>query len=161
MCIHLQSHSLIHYVTRNFAALRLSSGMRHPKRINCEVASSSVSSSAPHHWSPEVPCDAQAIHFSKISSDTSCLSFASPSDQRSARASFRRSSSSLISEFDSSVFKFSSSLSFKNPSAFSRCWRQGRSQLHGWGLFANDFIPPGQRITECALLAGTLTAPHA
>ncbi len=77
-------------------------------------------------------------------------SFASRSDPRSARASFRRNSSSLLSEFDSSVFKFSSSLSFKNPSAFSRCWRQGRSQMHGWGLFANEFIPPGQRITEYA-----------
>jgi hypothetical protein len=127
-----------------FTALRLVNGMRHPKRINDNGL---LPTSDSQLKSPD-PQPGHTAPFSCLSSGTG---FSTPSDLRSARASFRRNSSSLLAEFDSSTLKFSSSLSFKNPSAFSQCWRQGRSQMHGWGLFANEFIPPGQRITEYAL----------
>jgi hypothetical protein len=122
--------------------------MRHPKRIIRDLPDSC--SSKLDNGSAALQLNPQACHAPDASSSTCGVGFGTPSDLRSARASFRRSSSSLLAEFDSSALKFSSSLSFKNPSAFSQCWRQGRSQMHGWGLFANEFIPPGQRITEYA-----------
>lgn len=136
------------FTTHIFAALRLPNGMRHPKRINCGISHTSSYSQGSPQRNPDMESDLQVSHASAASTPIARTHSATCSDMRSARASFRRNSSSLLSEFDSSVLRFSSSLSFKNPSAFRQCWRQGRSQMHGWGLFANEFIPPGQRITE-------------
>lgn len=127
-------------------ALRLPSGIRHPKRICSGIAGSSHSSSESH---PSSPVILSSRNFPSLSAcySSSCAGFSTISELRSSRASFRRNSS-LLAEFDSSALKFSSALSFKNPSAFHQCWRQARSQMHGWGLFANEYIPPGQRIME-------------
>ena len=137
--------------THFHTALRLPSGMRHPKRVCSDIGTSSSSLNGSDALKPEVQYDAESIQSPATSFASSSAASTTPSHLRSARASFRRNSSSLLAEFDSSAFKFSSSLSFKNPSAFSRCWRQGRSQMHGWGLFASEFIPAGQRITEYVL----------
>jgi hypothetical protein len=140
----------------HLTALRLPNGMRHPKRIVPDLSASR--SSDIDKGIADVHFSTQACVTPAASCPSSGVCFAAPSDLRSARASFRRSSSSLLAEFDSSVLKFSSSLSFKNPSAFSQCWRQARSQMHGWGLFANEFIPPGQRITEYAFSGMLISA---
>jgi hypothetical protein len=145
---HLDSLVFICFATHIFTALRLPNGLRHPKRINCGIEHSSSYSQGSPQRNPDMQSDLQISHATAASPPCGRTDSATCSDMRSARASFRRNSSSLLSEFDSSVLRFSSSLSFKNPSAFRQCWRQGRSQTHGWGLFANEFIPPGQRITE-------------
>jgi len=146
--------------THFHTALRLPSGMRHPKRVHSDIGTSSSSLHGSDALKPEVQHDAESIQSPATSCASSSAASATPSHLRTARASFRRNSSSLLAEFDSSAFKFSSSLSFKNPSAFSRCWRQGRSQMHGWGLFASEFIPAGQRITEYVLFYPALARQH-